>query len=201
MGQITVERNAGGLEGLCVITPTVHADSRGSFTETYNRRDMEREGLVYDFVQDNQSSSARGVLRGLHFQRRHPQAKLVRCTRGENYDVAVDLRAASSTCGQHFGLLLSAENHRQLLVPSGFAHGFLVLSEEAEFCYKCDDYYDPADEDGLAWNDPVLGIAWPGLSGTWNGSSSADGYTVCGAPLILSGRDTAWPGFRDAFRF
>lgn len=201
MGQITVERNAGGLEGLCVITPAVHADSRGSFTETYNRRDMEREGLVYDFVQDNQSSSARGVLRGLHFQRRHPQAKLVRCTRGEIYDVAVDLRAASSTCGQHFGLLLSAENHRQLLVPRGFAHGFLVLSEEAEFCYKCDDYYDPADEDGLAWNDPVLGIAWPGLSGTWNGSASADGYTVCGAPLILSGRDTAWSGFREAFRF
>ena len=194
MGQITVERNLSGIEGLCRITPAVHGDSRGYFMETYSLRDMAEAGLDFDFVQDNQSMSSRGVLRGLHFQKRYPQAKLVRVIQGEVFDVAVDLRPGSATYGKWHGELLSAENKRQFLVPRGFAHGYLVLSETAEFCYKCDEFYHPEDEGGIAWNDPAIGIVWPGLEGEYRGTASAEGYTVQGTPLKLADRDQKWPG-------
>lgn len=201
MGQIAVVKNAGGIEGLCVITPAVHGDSRGYFMETYNQKDMEEAGLAFRFVQDNQSMSAKGVLRGLHFQKRHPQAKLVRTVRGAVFDVAVDLRAGSGTYGQWHGEMLTGENNKQLLIPRGFAHGFLVLSDTAEFCYKCDGFYDPGDEGGLAWNDPAVGIVWPGVEGAYRGSASAEGYFFDGVPLTLSGRDQKWPVIGDTFAF
>lgn len=160
MGQIHVEKNVGGIEGLCIITPTVHGDSRGYFTETYNQRDMEESGLHYQFVQDNQSGSSYGVLRGLHRQISHPQAKLVRVIRGSVFDVAVDLREKSPTYLQWYGVELSAENKKQFLIPEGFAHGFLVLSETAEFCYKVNDFFHPNDEGGIPWDDPAIGVNW-----------------------------------------
>ena len=198
MGQITVERDVDGIRGLCVITPAVHGDSRGYFMETYHQRDMEEAGLNLTFVQHNQSGSVKGVLRGLHYQKRYPQSKLVRVIRGAVYDVAVDLRRDSPTFGRHHGELLTEENRRQFLIPRGFAHGFLVLSDRAEFCYLCDDFYHPNDEGGLAWNDPALGIAWPGLKGDYHGSPSAEGYRVEGVPLILSEKDQHWPPLREA---
>ncbi len=201
MGQIKVERNVNGIEGLCVITPAVHGDSRGYFMETYSARDMEEAGFDIVFVQDNQSMSTKGVLRGLHFQKHYPQTKLVRVIQGEVYDVAVDLRADSPTYGKYHGELLTEENRKQFLIPKGFAHGFLVLSDTAEFCYKCDDFYHPNDEGGMAWNDPEIGIKWPGLEGEYQGTASAEGYTVCGAPLNLSDKDQKWLGIRDTFRF
>ena len=201
MGQITVEKNICGIEGLCVITPTVHGDSRGYFMETYSQRDMEAEGLNYVFVQDNQSSSSKGVLRGLHFQKQYPQTKLVRVIKGEVYDVALDLRKGSPSFGKHYGILLTEENKKQFLIPKGFAHGFLVLSDIAEFCYKCDDFYHPNDEGGIAWNDPEIGIQWPKLLGAYTGMASASGYTVDGVPLILSEKDQKWKGIRDTFTF
>ena len=146
MGQIQVEKNAGGIEGLCVITPTVHGDDRGYFMETYNLNDMKEAGLDLDFVQDNQSSSGKGVLRGLHYQKNYPQGKLVRVIRGSVFDVAVDLRKGSETYGKWYGLELSEENKKQFYIPKGFAHGYLVLSEWAEFCYKCTDFYHPGDD-------------------------------------------------------
>ncbi len=146
MGQISVEKNVDGIEGLCVITPAVHGDSRGYFMETYSQRDMEEAGIDITFVQDNQSMSTKGVLRGLHFQKQFPQTKLVRAIKGEVFDVAVDLRKDSPTYGKWHGEILSEENKKQFLVPRGFAHGFLVLSDVAEFCYKCDDFYHPNDE-------------------------------------------------------
>lgn len=201
MAQIAVERNVAGIEGLCVITPTVHGDSRGYFMETYNRRDMAECGLDIPFVQDNQSLSTRGVLRGLHYQKRFPQTKLVRVIRGSVLDVVVDLRAASPTRGKWYALELSAENKRQLLIPRGFAHGFLVRSDVAEFCYKCDDYYHPNDEGGVAWNDPALGIDW-GVVGGDSATASAVGYRLPdGTPLCLSERDQRWGGLEEAFRF
>ena len=201
MGQITVEKNLSGIQGLCLVTPAVHGDSRGYFMETWSARDMEEAGIGVNFVQDNQSCSTKGVLRGLHFQKQFPQTKLVRVIRGEVFDVAVDLRAGSETYGKWHGELLSEENRKQFLIPRGFAHGFLVLSDVAEFCYKCDDFYHPNDEGGMAWNDPEIGIAWPKLEGTYQGSASAEGYTVDGAPLKLSDKDQKWPGIRDAFHF
>lgn len=202
MGQITVEKNVGGIEGLCVITPAVHGDSRGYFMETYSQRDMEEAGLSVQFVQDNQSMSVKGVLRGLHFQKQYPQTKLVRVIRGEVFDVAVDLRAGSETYGKWFGLVLSAENKKQFLIPRGFAHGFLVLSDEAEFCYKCDDFYHPNDEGGLAWNDPAIGIRWPQVRGAYPGSADAQGYTLAdGTALNLSEKDRRWPGLEQAPKF
>ncbi|MBR2188705.1 MAG: dTDP-4-dehydrorhamnose 3,5-epimerase [Eubacterium sp.] len=200
MGQITVEKNMNGIEGLCVITPTVHGDSRGYFMETYSQRDMEEAGLRYTFVQDNQSASTKGVLRGLHFQIRYPQTKLVRVIKGAVYDVAVDLRKCSPTYGKYYGVLLTEENKKQFLIPRGFAHGFLVLSDTAEFCYKCDDFYHPNDEGGLAWNDPAIGIDWPKLSGTWQGTAGAEGYTVDGVPLNLSEKDQKWEGLESLNR-
>ena len=201
MGQIKVTKDLGGIAGLCLIEPKVHGDNRGYFMETWSKRDMEEAGFDIDFVQDNQSRSSKGVLRGLHFQKQHPQTKLVRAIRGEVFDVVVDLRAGSSTYGNWHGELLSEENKKQFLVPKGFAHGFLVLSETAEFCYRCDDYYHPEDECGVAWNDPEIGIAWPKLEGGTPGTASGEGYTVDGVPLKLSDRDTKWPGIKDAFKF
>lgn len=193
MGQIMVEKNVGGIEGLCVITPAVHGDTRGYFMETYSQRDMEENGIFINFVQDNQSMSVKGVLRGLHFQKNFPQAKLVRAIKGSVFDVAVDLRPGSATYGKWYGVLLTEENKKQFLVPRGFAHGFLVLSEIAEFCYKCDDFYHASDEGGLAWNDPAIGIAWPDVVGEYTGSASAEGYALSdGTPLRLSEKDQKW---------
>ena len=201
MGQIKVEKNVGGIEGLCIITPAVHGDNRGYFMETYSQRDMEEAGLNYIFVQDNQSASVKGVLRGLHFQKQYPQTKLVRVIKGSVFDVAVDLRSGSATFGKYFGIELTEENKKQFLIPRGFAHGFLVLSDEAEFCYKCDDFYHPNDEGGMAWNDPDIGIVWPKLVGKYKGFASAEGYTVDGVPLNLSEKDQKWLGIKDTFTF
>lgn len=153
------------IEGVVVVDVRSYGDERGYFMETYKRPDFEAGGIACDFVQDNQSSSTRGVLRGLHFQIDHPQSKLVRVVSGEVFDVAVDLRPGSPTYGRWEGVVLSAENRRQFFIPRGFAHGFLVLSDEAEFCYKCDDVYHPNDEGGLMWDDPAIGVEWPPLSG------------------------------------
>ena len=201
MGQIQVEHDVGGIRGLCVITPRVHGDSRGYFYESYSRRDMEENGLDIVFVQDNQSMSVKGVLRGLHFQKRYPQTKLVRVIRGAVFDVAVDLRTGSETFGKWYGVELTEDNRKQFLIPRGFAHGFLVLSDTAEFCYKCDDFYHPDDEGGLAWNDPEIGIVWPRLTGAYRGTASGEGCAVDGTPLILSEKDKLWPGIRETFRF
>ena len=202
MGQIKVDYNVDGIEGLCVITPAVHGDARGYFMETYSQRDMEEAGLPIVFVQDNQSMSSKGVLRGLHFQKQYSQTKLVRVIKGEVYDVAVDLRSGSETYGKWHGELLTEENKKQFLIPRGFAHGFLVLSDTAEFCYKCDDFYHPNDEGGLAWNDPAIGIDWPQLQGEYQGSASAEGYTLeDGTPLNLSDKDQKWLGIKDTFQF
>lgn len=192
MGQITVEKNVASIEGLCVITPAVHGDSRGYFMETYSQRDMLEAGIDITFVQDNQSMSTKGVLRGLHFQKNFSQTKLVRVIKGSVFDVAVDLRAGSETYGKWYGVELTEENKKQFLIPKGFAHGFLVLSDTAEFCYKCDDFYHPNDEGGLAWNDPEIGIVWPKLEGTYKGTASGEGYTVDGVALNLSEKDQKW---------
>ena len=202
MGQIKVEKNVNGIAGLCVISPAVHGDSRGYFMETYSQRDMEENGIDIVFVQDNQSMSTKGVLRGLHFQKQFPQTKLVRVIKGSVFDVAVDLRADSETYGKWYGIELTEENKKQFLIPRGFAHGFLVLSDTAEFCYKCDDFYHPNDEGGLAWNDPEIGIVWPGLTGNYNGTAAAEGYTMAdGTPLNLSEKDQKWLGLKGTFRF
>ena len=182
MGQIKVEKNVGGIEGLCIITPAVHGDSRGYFMETYSQRDMLEAGLNITFVQDNQSMSTKGVLRGLHFQINFPQTKLVRVIKGRVFDVAVDLRKDSATYGKWFGVELSEENKKQFLIPKGFAHGFLVLSDTAEFGYKCDDFYHANDEGGLAWNDPAIGIQWP---------------IPQGMELMLSEKDKKWGSLKD----
>ena len=202
MVQISVEHNVGGIEGLCVITPKRHGDSRGYFMETYNENDMKEAGFDYVFVQDNQSMSAKGVLRGMHFQKHYPQTKLVRVIRGKVYDVVIDLREDSETYGKWHGELLTEENGRQFLIPRGFAHGFLVLSDYAEFCYKCDDFYHANDEGGIAWNDPEIGIEWPEVNGAYNSTASGAGYTLAdGTPLNLSEKDQGWSGLRDAFIF
>ena len=184
MGQIKVEKNAGGIEGLCVIEPTVHGDARGYFMETYNYNDFKEAGIDCEFVQDNQSASKKGVLRGLHFQLNYPQDKLVRVVNGEVFDVAVDLREGSETFGKWFGVTLSAENKKQFFIPKDFAHGFIVLSDYAEFCYKVTDFYHPNDEGGLLWNDPDIGVEWP----------MPEGMTE--ADLILSDKDKVWHGIK-----
>lgn len=192
MGQIEVIKAP--IEGLYEIIPTVHGDSRGYFMETYNLNDMQEAGLDMRFVQDNQSMSVKGVLRGLHFQKQYPQGKLVRVIRGSVFDVAVDLRRGSGTFGRWYGVVLTAENKRQFYISEGFAHGFLVLSDEAEFCYKVTDFYHPGDEGGLAWNDPQIGIQWPGVTGAYGGTADAGGYSLeDGTPLILSEKDQKWP--------
>ena len=177
MGKITVEKNVGGIEGLCVITPKVFGDERGYFMETFNERELKEEGIDVRFVQDNQSSSVYGVLRGLHRQLNYPQSKLVRVISGRVFDVAVDLREGSMTFGKWFGIELSDENRKQLFIPRGFAHGFLVLSEKAEFCYKVDDFFHPDDEGGIAFDDPTVGVEWP---------------IPEGMDIILSEKDRSW---------
>lgn len=200
MGQITVTECP--IKGLYIIEPAVHGDARGYFMETYNLRDMQEAGLDMNFVQDNQSMSVKGVLRGLHYQKQYPQGKLVRAIKGRVFDVAVDLRAGSETYGKWYGMELSAENKKQFYISEGFAHGFLVLSDEAEFCYKCTDFYHPGDEGGLAWNDPAIGIEWPEVAGEYAGSASAEGYALAdGTPLNLSDKDQKWAGIDEAFRF
>lgn len=153
------------IEGVVVVDVKSYPDDRGYFMETYKKPDFVAGGINVDFVQDNQSASTKGVLRGLHFQINHPQSKLVRVVSGKVFDVAVDLRDGSPTYGKWEGIVLSAENRRQFFIPRGFAHGFLVLSDYAEFCYKCDDVYHPNDEGGLMWNDPAIGIEWPAMDG------------------------------------
>ena len=172
------------IEGVIIVDVKSYGDERGYFMETYKKPDFVSGGIDVDFVQDNQSSSVKGVLRGLHFQIKHPQSKLVRVVSGEVFDVAVDLREGSPTYGKWEGTILSAQNKRQLFIPRGFAHGFLVLSNHAEFCYKCDDVYQPNDEGGIIWNDPTIGIKWPAL----NGDEVFDE-----AKIILSEKDKTHP--------
>ena len=178
MGNFTF--NETKIKGVYIIDVKTYGDERGYFMETYKESDFAVAGLDYKFVQDNQSSSKKGVLRGLHFQKTHPQAKLVRVLSGEVFDVAVDLRKNSETYGKWAGVLLSAENHRQFMIPRGFAHGFLVVSDYAEFAYKCDDFYHPDDEGGIMWNDPDIGIDWGDVSG-----------------VILSEKDKKHPLLKD----
>lgn len=200
MGQIKIVKAP--IEGLYVIEPAVHGDSRGYFSETYNQRDMQEAGLNMVFVQDNESMSTKGVLRGLHFQKEFPQGKLVRVIKGAVFDVAVDLRADSPTYGKWYGIELTEENHKQFYISEGFAHGFLVLSDEAKFCYKVTDFYHPGDEGGLAWNDTEIGIEWPQLVGEYKGSPSGEGYTLSdGTPLNLSDKDQKWSGIKETFKF
>ena len=191
MGQIKVTKAP--IEGLYVIEPTVHTDSRGYFMETYNQREMQEAGLTMHFVQDNQSRSTKGVLRGLHFQKQYPQGKLVWVIRGSVFDVAVDMRKGSKTYGRWYGMELTEEGKKQFYISEGFAHGYLVLSDAAEFCYKVTDFWHPGDEGGIAWNDPDIGIDWPQLTGEYQGTGSAKGYRMeDGTGLILSEKDELW---------
>ena len=161
------------LPGVLIVEPTVFGDERGYFMETFQKEEFAAAGITDEFVQDNQSRSSRGVLRGVHFQKEHTQGKLVRVTKGEVFDVAVDCRPNSETFGKWTGVVLSEENKRQFYVPKGFAHGFLVLSDAAEFCYKCTDYYDPSAEGGIPYDDATVGIQWPD----------------CGCEYLLSEKD------------
>ena len=175
------KRTDTSIDGVCIIEPTVFGDDRGYFMETYSKADFEEIGINCEFVQDNQSKSKKGVLRGLHYQKENTQAKLVRCISGEVFDVAVDLRKGSKTFGKWEGVILSAENKKMFFIPKGFAHGFLVLSDTAEFAYKCDDIYNPKAEAGVKWNDPDIGIIWPEVSGM-----KPEEY-------LTSEKDTKWP--------
>ncbi len=180
MGKLKVTKC--DIEGLAIIEPEVHRDNRGYFVETYNQKDMEEVGLNMKFVQDNQSMSTKGVLRGLHRQMEYPQGKLVRVIKGEVFDVAVDLREGSPTYGQWKGVILSEKNMKQYYIPEGFAHGFLVLSDEAEFVYKVTDFFHPGDEQGIMWNDPDIGVDWP---------------ITDDMEIILSEKDKKWPVLKD----
>ena len=190
MGQISVTKLP--IEGLYVIEPAVHGDERGYFMETYNQKDMAEAGLNQVFVQDNQSMSVKGVLRGLHYQKEHPQCKLVRVIKGEVFDVAVDLRKESATYGQWYGVRLTAENKKQFLTPAVCTHGFPVASETPEFASKVTDFWHQGDEGGLRWNDPDIGIEWPEVTG----ETLSDG-----TPLNINDRDRNYPGLKDAFKF
>lgn len=176
------------IEGLYEIQPKLFGDNRGYFLETYSERDFFAAGLTMKFVQDNQSKSVQGVLRGLHFQTKHPQGKLVQAVSGQVYDVAVDLRKGSATFGKYYGVILDGDKRNQFYIPQGFAHGFYVLSQEAVFAYKCTDFYDPSGEGGLMWNDPLIGIDW-----------KTPMTTFCGADKdiepVLSEKDTKHPAF------
>lgn len=174
------------IDGVLIVDVKSYGDDRGRFMETYKREDFNAAGVTCDFVQDNQSVSSRGVLRGLHFQVNYPQAKLVRVALGTVFDVAVDLRRRSPTYGRWVGVILSAENCRQFFIPRGFAHGFLVLSDTAVFCYKCDDVYHPNDEGGLMWDDPAIGIEWPPLEGD---------SVFREDEIMLSDKDKCYPAF------
>ena len=175
-----------GIADLLIIEPTVFGDARGFFMEFYNKHDFFENGLNMEFVQDNHSKSKKGVLRGLHFQTKHPQGKLVRVIRGSVWDVAVDLRKNSSTFGKWFGIELSALNKRMFYVPEGFAHGFLTLEDETEFMYKCTDFYHPEDETGIFYNDPSIGIKWPLFE-----------YGINGEQMLLSEKDAKLPTFKE----
>ncbi|MCR5111349.1 MAG: dTDP-4-dehydrorhamnose 3,5-epimerase [Ruminococcus sp.] len=179
MGNFTF--NETKIKDVYIIDVKTYGDNRGYFMETYKESDFKEAGLDYNFVQDNQSSSRKGVLRGLHFQKTHPQAKLVRVLKGEVFDVAVDLRKDSPTYGQWVGVVLSEENKRQFMIPRGFAHGFVVMSDYAEFAYKCDELYHPEDEGGIMWNDPAIGIEWPEVG-----------------EIILSEKDKVHPSLTDS---
>lgn len=179
MGKLTITRC--NIDGLFIIDPQVHRDERGYFVETYNEKDYKEAGITCTFVQDNQSMSTKGILRGLHYQLAHPQEKLVRALTGEVFVAVVDLRSASPTFGQSFDIRLSAENHRQLFVPKGFAHGYKVLSDTAVFAYKCGDFYTPGDEYGILYHDPALHIDWPDM-----------------ADSLPNTRDAAWPTLAEA---
>lgn len=181
MGKFTITEVP--IKGIYVIEPQVFGDSRGYFMETYNKKEFEEAGLNMEFVQDNQSKSKKGVLRGLHFQKQYPQGKLVRVIKGEVFDVAVDLRAGSNTYGDWFGVIISEENKKQFYIPEGFAHGFLVLSDTAEFTYKCTELYHSEDEGGIAWNDPEIGIKWP-----------MDNISE----ITLSDKDKKWKGIKES---
>ena len=197
MGQIKVIDAP--IKGLYIIEPTVHGDNRGYFMETYNKRDMEEHGLNMNFVQDNQSMSVKGVLRGLHFQKQYPQGKLVRVIKGKVFDVAVDVRPTSETFGKWFGVELTEQNKKQFYISEGFAHGFLVLSDTAEFCYKVTDFYHPGDEGGIAWNDPKIGIDW-GVTGVYGGNADPSGYKLKdGADVIMSDKDKLWKTLDSLF--
>ena len=192
------------IPGVLIVETDVFGDHRGYFTETYSKPKYEKLGITVDFVQDNMSFSAqKGTLRGLHWQNPpYAQSKLVSCTKGKVIDVAVDIRKGSPTFGEWVSVELSAENHRQFFIPQGFAHGFLVLSDMAEFCYKCTDFYHPGDEGGLAWNDPEIGVEWPQLVGEYKGNASAEGYHLeDGTALNLSDKDQLWVGLKDTFHF
>ena len=173
------------IKDLVIIEPKVFGDERGYFYEAYNKNTFHELGLDYVFVQDNQSFSRKGVLRGLHFQKNYPQAKLVRVIEGEVFDVAVDLRKDSPTFGKWYGVVLSGKNKKMFMIPRGFAHGFLVLSETATFSYKCDDFYHPKDEGGIIYNDPTIGVEWPKLD----------------CEIILSEKDKAHKPFEKNFTF
>ena len=193
MSQIAVTKCP--IEGLYIIEPTVHGDERGNFFEVYNERDLKENGIEFKFVQENQSFSMKGVLRGLHYQKQFPQTKLARVTQGTVFDVAVDLRPESLTYKSWYGVELSESNHKQFLIPAGFAHGLLVLSDTATFVYKCTDFYHPEDETGIAWNDPEIGVEWPGIEKV---DGSAVYELVNGSyrtPIQLSEKDKAWPEF------
>ena len=179
MGNFTF--NETKIKDVYIIDVKTYGDNRGYFMETYKESDFKEAGLDYNFVQDNQSSSRKGVLRGLHFQKTHPQAKLVRVLKGEVFDVAVDLRKDSPTYGQWVGVVLSEENKRQFMIPRGFAHGFVVMSDYAEFAYKCDELYHPEDEGGIMWNDPAIGSEWPEVG-----------------ERILSEKDKVHPSLKDS---
>lgn len=170
------------IEGLCIIEPRVFEDNRGFFMETYNYEDFGKAGFGMTFVQDNQSKSKRGVLRGLHYQKKYPQEKLVRVIKGEIFDVAVDIRKDSKTFGQWYGIILNSENRKQFYIPTGFAHGFFVLSDEAEIVYKCTNFYHPEDEYGIAWDDKNINIKWP--------LARVD-------EVILSEKDKNWPYLKN----
>lgn len=180
MGKITVEETP--IEGLKIITPTVFGDNRGYFMETYNMADFKEAGIDCEFVQDNQSASKKGVIRGLHYQINFPQDKLVRVIKGEVFDVAVDMRKGSKTYGKWYGVRLSEENKKMFFIPKNFAHGFLVLSDYAEFTYKCSDLYHPNDEGGVIYNDPDIGVEWPFEEGV---------------ELIFSEKDKKWPTLKE----
>ena len=188
MGKIKVTKAP--IEGLYIIEPKLYSDYRGYFMETYNKQDLAEAGLNMTFVQDNQIMSIKGVLRGLHFQINHPQGKLVRVIKGRVFDVAVDIRKDSPTYLHWYGVELSEENKKQFYISPGFAHGFLVLSDVAEFCYKCTDFYHPEDEGGIAWNDPTINVVWPQVVGEYKGNALAEGYTLeDGTKLTISDKD------------
>ena len=200
MSKIKVEKDVGGIEGLCIIEPKVFEDNRGYFMESYNQNEMKAHGLNMVFVQDNQSRSVKGVLRGLHLQKNFQQGKLIRAIKGKVYDVAVDIRKGSKTFLKYYGIELSEENKKQFYIPEGLAHGFLVLSDVAELLYKVTDFYHPGDEMGVAWNDPKIGIDWAsvGVKGEYKGNASPEGYTLGDTPLILSAKDCKNPNV-DSF--